>query len=318
MVQQAWSLKTIEQEDLRYFGNDGYHDNSSAFYRYDSFVANHKNVKNGDIVIITNREEVLGISVIHELTSKGIKKKRNKCFYADCNAKKITQRKVKKPEWCCEHGHEFDAPRVSFETAMEFLVNYEKNYRIVDNVSMNQLKAETPRYNGQLSIQELNFPWAEELLNISVSILPIVDERDADNDSPPLSIEDQRISVERQIKQRRGQKNFRDTLLKKNPVCAVTGCVLVDILEAAHIAAYRNDSHNHISNGLLLRSDIHTLFDLNLMAVNPVKETIHFSSKVLDAGYQQFEGNKLNIFHSISNMAIKDRWEIFNGLPQCG
>ncbi|HHP0437170.1 TPA: hypothetical protein REW08_004300 [Klebsiella pneumoniae] len=70
MAQQAWSFKAIEQDDLRYWGNDGYHDDSSVFYRYDSFVANHKNVKENDVVIITNRDKVLGISVIDKITKQ--------------------------------------------------------------------------------------------------------------------------------------------------------------------------------------------------------------------------------------------------------
>lgn len=107
MVQQAWSFKAIEQEDLRYWGNDGYHDDSSLFYRYDSFVANHKNVKNGDVVIITNRENVLGVSVIEKIETQDINKKRNKCIHPDCNAKKILPRKTIKPEWRCDNGHEF-------------------------------------------------------------------------------------------------------------------------------------------------------------------------------------------------------------------
>ncbi|MEW5199321.1 HNH endonuclease [Enterobacter hormaechei] len=96
-----------------------------------------------------------------------------------------------------------------------------------------------------------------------------------------------------------------------NPICAVTGCELVDILEAAHIDAYRNDSHNHISNGLLLRSDIHTLLDLNLCAIDPNTNKIHFTERSLKYGYQQFEGATLNIKHIISHSALLKRWKIF-------
>lgn len=311
MTQRAWSFKTIEQGDLRYFGNDGYHDDYSAFYRYDSFVANHKQVKKDDIVIITNRENVLGVSIIDKLTSKKINKKRNKCIHLDCDAKKITQRKSKIPEWRCGNGHEFDAPRVLFEPAEEFLADYEMNYNDVKNISMDKLIAETPRYNGQMSIQEVNLPWAEGLLSHVGPIFPVVSENDADCDTPSLDAEDQRKSVERQIKQRRGQKKFRDALLKKNPVCAVTGCALIDILEAAHIDAYRNDSHNHISNGLLLRSDIHTLFDLNLFAINPETKNIHFSDKALSENYDSYEGQGIATNYKLSYSALLKRWDLF-------
>ncbi|EEZ8923402.1 TPA: hypothetical protein PRR39_003814 [Escherichia coli] len=87
-------FKAIEKDDLRYWGNDSYPDDSSVFYRYDSFVANHKNVKDGDIIIITNRENILGISVIEKLETQSINKKRNKCINLDCKAKKFFKGKL--------------------------------------------------------------------------------------------------------------------------------------------------------------------------------------------------------------------------------
>jgi putative restriction endonuclease len=56
------------------------------------------------------------------------------------------------------------------------------------------------------------------------------------------------------------------------PKCAivVTGCELEALLEAAHIAPYRNASHNELSNGLRLRADIHTIYDLYLMEIDPI------------------------------------------------
>lgn len=317
MVQQAWSFKAIEQEDLRYWGNDGYHDDSSLFYRYDSFVANHKNVKNGDIVIITNRENVLGVSVIEKIETQNINKKRNKCIHPDCNAKKILPRKTIKPEWRCDNGHEFDAPRVIFEPAIEFVAIYGNQFRELSNITMSQLITETPRYNGQMSIQEVNLQWAIDLVNPLSSIVLDLEADEADKDVPALLDEDQRQVIERQIKKRRGQKTFRDQLLKSNPVCAVTGCMLVDILEAAHIDAYRNDSHNHISNGLLLRSDIHTLYDLNHLAIDPDKKTLHFSKKALSEKYREYEGLKIGVKHELSKSALSKRWAFFIKSSEC-
>ncbi len=52
--------------------------------------------------------------------------------------------------------------------------------------------------------------------------------------------------------------------------CAVTGTAAEAVLEAAHIRPYRGQLHNVVTNGLLLRADIHTLFDLHLLTVLPV------------------------------------------------
>jgi putative restriction endonuclease len=39
-------------------------------------------------------------------------------------------------------------------------------------------------------------------------------------------------------------------------------------LEAAHIKPYIGEATNHITNGWLLRSDLHTLFDRHLIGVS--------------------------------------------------
>ncbi len=75
----------------------------------------------------------------------------------------------------------------------------------------------------------------------------------------------------RLIADRRGQTAFRDALFDRfDKKCAITGCDLADVLEAAHIKPYAGEpGDQHVDNGFLLRADIHTLFDLHLLGVNP-------------------------------------------------
>ncbi len=51
--------------------------------------------------------------------------------------------------------------------------------------------------------------------------------------------------------------------------CVVTGERTLPVLEAAHIKPYRLVESHEISNGLLLRSDLHTLFDRGYVTVTP-------------------------------------------------
>jgi putative restriction endonuclease len=51
--------------------------------------------------------------------------------------------------------------------------------------------------------------------------------------------------------------------------CAITGESTLPVLEAAHIRPYEMEGPHKISNGLLLRSDFHKLFDAGLVAVTP-------------------------------------------------
>jgi putative restriction endonuclease len=86
----------------------------------------------------------------------------------------------------------------------------------------------------------------------------------------PKNVVDARKLISRTIAQRRGQRTFRDSLIAAyGSKCVISGCGVLDVLEAAHIYPYRGPATNKVSNGLLLRADLHTLFDCNLIAVDP-------------------------------------------------
>lgn len=80
-------------------------------------------------------------------------------------------------------------------------------------------------------------------------------------------IADERRTIARAINNRRGQAKFRQDLIEAYGQCLVTGCTYEPILEAAHIYPYSEGGNFSIENGLLLRADIHTLFDLGLIAI---------------------------------------------------
>jgi len=86
---------------------------------------------------------------------------------------------------------------------------------------------------------------------------------------PITSEDDARERELRAVFLRRGQGTFRKALLNAyEKRCAVTGSAMEEVLEAAHIIPYKGDHTNQCNNGLLLRADIHTLFDLGLLWVN--------------------------------------------------
>jgi hypothetical protein len=98
--------------------------------------------------------------------------------------------------------------------------------------------------------------------------------------------EDARRRVLATIAIRQGQGSFRERLLVAyQSTCAVTGCDAVQALEAAHIVPYFGPQANPVMNGLLLRADIHTLFDLGLIAVSPSDYRVLISSTLMDGCY---------------------------------
>lgn len=105
---------------------------------------------------------------------------------------------------------------------------------------------------------------------------------------------DERQRVLAAIVRRRGQPAFRKALLEAyGGRCAMTGCNAVDALEAAHIVPYQNASSNAISNGLLLRADVHTLFDLHLIGINPDSLDITVSPPLRRSPYRRIHGTRL-------------------------
>jgi putative restriction endonuclease len=57
-------------------------------------------------------------------------------------------------------------------------------------------------------------------------------------------------------------------------------------LESAHLRPYRGPESNTVSNGPLLRADIHTLFDLRLLAPEPLTRNIVISKLLTGTQYQ--------------------------------
>ena len=79
-----------------------------------------------------------------------------------------------------------------------------------------------------------------------------------------------REEIKRHIVWRRGQPEFRRKLLEAyKGRCVITGCSSEEALEAAHIEPYSKTKNNNPTNGILLRADIHTLFDCDLIGIDP-------------------------------------------------
>lgn len=111
----------------------------------------------------------------------------------------------------------------------------------------------------------------------------------------PTDEVDERRRVLAAIVRRRGQPAFRKALLGAyGGRCAMTGCDVVDALEAAHIQPYSGLKSNDVRNGLLLRADVHTLFDLYLIAINPGSLRIAVAPALQHSTYVELDGRQLS------------------------
>lgn len=118
-------------------------------------------------------------------------------------------------------------------------------------------------------------------------------EADDVDEFDPQSLTDGRTKVLREMVRRQGQPKFRQLLINAYAgQCAVTGCRVESVLEAAHISPYLGKASNGVNNGLLLRADIHTLFDMGKLRISP-EGVIQLHEDLQRSEYSVFEGKKI-------------------------
>lgn len=132
----------------------------------------------------------------------------------------------------------------------------------------------------------------------------------------PASLKDERERRLREIVERRGQPEFRSKLIEAyGGRCAATSCDAVAALEAAHIIPYCGPHSDHVTNGLLLRADIHTLFDLDLFGINPKSLTFAVARAISSTVYADLQGKELHLPANAADNpnpeALVQRWQQF-------
>jgi putative restriction endonuclease len=108
----------------------------------------------------------------------------------------------------------------------------------------------------------------------------LVNENIAKDSGTVEQLDAPRFGAEYLARGRLGQGAFRvlvtDAYQRR---CAVTGEKTLPVLDAAHIQPYASRGPHRVANGLLLRSDLHRLFDLGYVTVTP-DLTLEVSSRL--------------------------------------
>lgn len=87
-------------------------------------------------------------------------------------------------------------------------------------------------------------------------------------DGSPLQEETPLYGADYLARARLGQGTFRILVTEAyRRRCAITGQHTLPVLQAAHIKPYSQTGPNNVSNGLLLRSDLHILFDQGYLTI---------------------------------------------------
>jgi len=92
---------------------------------------------------------------------------------------------------------------------------------------------------------------------------------------------------------RREQQKFKTELLKRGARCAITGETLIDALEAAHIHDVGAGGLDTVENGIILRSDLHKLYDAGYFDI-AVDGSIEVRHEVGDEYKKLLRGAKIS------------------------
>lgn len=273
---KAWSFLSLARTARLASGETAYPDELGVRYVFDSTVANHGSVRAGDLAIIRDDRVVLGAGWIDRIQAVPGQKIRNRC--PSCGRTDFKYRsEAELPFRCAACATEFDTPEQEQISVVVYTADYARTWRKA-NVSMpvGELSAAYHSLAAQHSIRRLDPARLRSVLNVHESFGDFWWHQDADRHDPRGG------HVIALAKTRLGQQRFRlEMLARFGENCAFTGPQPPQALEAAHLYLYSKTPHHDLRGGLLLRRDLHSLFDAGLMTVNSSDWTICVSP-VLD------------------------------------
>ncbi|WP_104195830.1 HNH endonuclease signature motif containing protein [Cryobacterium sp. M15] len=302
--QAAWLLLTVGDR-RQHGGNDGYADELGVGYRWDSTVPHHADIKPGDAVIFWDKNSSLGASIIEEIKVGTATKLLKKC--PSCGKAGIKRRAAMQPAYkCYKCGTTFDEPTIQWKLVTTYLSRHDVGWVDLPGVVAGKdlrLMCEDP--GSQQSMRP--FKWGAFVRALKVD--GVAHSLDAINSSAKRIGGGHNL---RTVRVRIGQPRFRKALVNKHgETCAFVGATPLEALEAGHLYSYAREAVHHTDGGLLLRRDIHRLFDLGFLAVNPSTWTIWVSPALASfAGYAELAGQSLNVDLSSGQRDwLKSHWK---------
>lgn len=90
----------------------------------------------------------------------------------------------------------------------------------------------------------------------------------------------------------------------------MTGFTLPTVLEAAHVIPHTgNPAFEVPENSLILRRDVHSLFDAGMIAINPKSGLIVVSSELKATAYRKLDGK--SVMHKLAPESLAYQFRRF-------
>lgn len=258
-------------------GNSGYDDQIDAYYSWDSKVPNHKRLQPGDLVAFWDKKALLGVSVIEEIeTSPGFKE-----IYRcpNCRRTRIQKRKRSEPTYRCSRcAAEFNEPILDSVPVIRYRARHDAAWTPLDGLlDADELRALNTHRNDINAMRPIDQSAFLEAVSRNGAFRATVRATQRSPDlswarPPGLQAELSQGFTSALVRVRRGQRKFREQILAINGSrCAFTGAAPERVLEAGHLYSYARLGTHDVHGGLMLRRDIHRLFDDGLLSVDPTR-----------------------------------------------
>ena len=300
----AWLMITTEDPILL---GAGYDDDTARYYSWDNTVPLHASPSVGDSIVLWDKNFLLGASVIDEIATGNVKKERFRCPV--CRKTKMQTRKKKQPPyWCPECQRGVTDPSVEWIEVNTYRSNHESSWiDLAGELDGGALRSLCYKPKSQHSIRELDLSRFKIALGKGLQhpvtrILSSSSKQIPGGHKPRL------------VKVRRGQGAFKKRLIELygETTCALSGSAPKYVLDAAHLYSYAEVGEHDDLGGLLIRKDLHRLFDLGLIAVEPKSLKINVAESLYSYPiYQSLNDTKIAFEPNPKTKKwIKQHWEL--------
>ncbi|GJF27814.1 hypothetical protein KNE206_05140 [Kitasatospora sp. NE20-6] len=282
MRMAAWLVLAVG-DDRSHGGNDGYDDEPSRHYSWDSTVPNHAAMQPGDVIALWDKKALLGVSVIEDIATEQSEKDVYSC--PACGRASFKARKTKLPVYVCwDCAAEFDVPNTRRRSVTTYRSRHDAFWTDMTGLLTGPvLRSLCDSPKSQNSLRPIRW----DRLSAAIEATGGSTVRIVDAGRKGFHGDQQGFHGDRSMKgghrivtvrARLGQRAFRQRLLAEHgDTCAFTGPTPRAALDAAHLYSYAANGEHHEDGGLLLRRDLHRLFDLGLVAVHPERLTVDVS-----------------------------------------
>jgi hypothetical protein len=293
-------------------------------YSFGDHTPHHRHVAVNDLFFIRSQTQLLAIARVQRIEAGAAEKPVQRC--PTCGTGQLGFRSTRTNSYRCLYGHEFAQPAASVRSGTEYRAYFGLDYvEVSARIEATELRPFELTNSRQLSLRPCELDGliryivrrdrnAEAVLKGWLAARPLQLTDDDADIAEPGDVLDEREHRHLGIKMRRGRKTFRDELVRRYGArCMVSGCTVAALLEAACIQPKAVPKFNNPTNGLLLRSDLHTLFDLNLLGIDPARLTVAIHPDLLDGDYKSFDGVALQVTNGRgpNRRALAARWDYY-------